>query len=168
MLINRRIFFNEQIPLRHVSFRLIVVVVANEILDCILRKEITKLAIQLRGQCFVGREHNRRATQPGDHIRHGECLTRAGYTEQGLERQAIAHAFHQLLNRRRLITGGLEGLVQAKRRVGESDELGLVQCGLDLSQIGHAVGTFVKMPGFPLVARSPRLWSLKARFVHNC
>ena len=62
VLIDRRIFFNKQIPLRHIGFRLIVVVVTDEILDRIQRKEITKLAVQLCCQRFVRRENNRRAT----------------------------------------------------------------------------------------------------------
>ena len=43
VLVDGGIFFNEQIALRHISLRLVVVVVANEILHCILGKEFPKL-----------------------------------------------------------------------------------------------------------------------------
>jgi hypothetical protein len=103
VLVDRAVFLDEQIALRHVGFRLVVVVVADEVLHRILREELTELAVQLRGQRLVGRKHDGRATQAGDHVCHGEGLARARYAQQGLKGQAIAHTLHQLSDRRRLI-----------------------------------------------------------------
>ena len=85
MLVNRRVFFNKQITLRHIGLRLVVVVIANEILDRILRKEITKLTIELRGERFVGCEHNGGPPHASDHIGHRKGLAGAGYTQQSLK-----------------------------------------------------------------------------------
>ena len=119
MLVDRRVFFNEQIALWHIGLGLVVVVVADEILDRVFGEKLAKLAVQLRGQGFVGRKHDRRTPHTGDHIGHGVSLTRAGHAQQGLEHLAVLQALNQLFNRLRLVPGWWVGLVQLKGRVRE-------------------------------------------------
>ena len=119
VLIDRRVFLDEQIALRHIGFRLVVVVVTDEILHRVFGEKLAELAVQLRGQGFVGRKHNGRAAHAGDHIGHGVGLARAGHAEQGLEHLAILQTLDQLRNRLGLVPGRRIGLVQLKRRVGE-------------------------------------------------
>jgi hypothetical protein len=57
------VLLDEQVALRDVGLGLVVVVVADEVLDRVLRKELAELAVQLRGQRLVGREDDRRAAQ---------------------------------------------------------------------------------------------------------
>ena len=84
VLVDRAVLLDEQVALRHVGLGLVVVVVADEVLDRIAREELAELAVQLGGQRLVGREHDRRPAQPGDHVGHGEGLARAGHAQQGL------------------------------------------------------------------------------------
>ena len=122
MLVNCAVFFDEQIALRHIGFRLVIVVIADEIFHRIVRKKLTKLAVQLRRQCLVVCKHNRRAAQPGNHIGHGEGLARAGDAQEGLKHFAVIHTFDQLVNRLRLVTRRGIRLVQFKGRIRVADK----------------------------------------------
>ena len=114
MLVNGRVFFNEQIALRHVGFGLVIVVVAHEVFHRIFREKLAKLAVQLRRQRFVRCKNNSRPTKPGDDIGHGVGLTGARHAQQSLENLAIVHAFNQLFNRLRLVASRQVGLKQLK------------------------------------------------------
>ena len=122
MLVDRRVLLDEQVALRHVGFRLVVIVVADEVFDRVLREELAKLAVQLRGQRLVGREDDGRPAHAGDHVGHRVGLARTGHAEQGLEGQAVGYAFGQLGDRGRLVAGRQEGLVQLERRVGKGND----------------------------------------------
>ena len=114
VLIDGRVFFNEQIALRHIGFRLVVVVIADEILDRVFREKLAEFAVKLRGQCFVRRKHNRWPAQPRNHIGHGVGFARAGYAQQGLEHFTIVDAFHQLVDGLRLVARWQVRLKQLK------------------------------------------------------
>ena len=122
MLVDRRVLFDEQVALRHVGFRLVVIVVADEILDRVLREELAELRVQLRRQRLVRREHDGRPAGARDHVRHRVGLAGTGHAEQRLERQAVVDAFDQAVDRGRLVAGGREGLVQLERRIGKGDD----------------------------------------------
>ena len=122
VVVDRRILLDEQVARRHVGFRLVVVVVGDEVLDRVLRKEFAEFGVELRRQRLVRREHERRATGAGDDVGHRVGLARAGHAEQGLEGQAVLDAFDQLGDRRRLIAGRRERLMQPERTPLESDE----------------------------------------------
>ena len=107
VLVDSRVFFNEEVALRHIGLRLVVVVVADEILNRVLRKKLPELAVQLGCQGLVGRKNDGRAAQAGNHIGHGESFARTGHTQQGLEHLPIVNAFNQLLNCRGLIASRL-------------------------------------------------------------
>jgi hypothetical protein len=122
VLVDRRVLFDEQVALRHIGFRLVVVVVGDEILDRVLREELAELRVQLGGQGLVRREHDRRTAGAGDHVGHRVGLAGAGHAEQRLVHQAVVDAFDQALDRGRLVAGGREGLVQLERGVREGDD----------------------------------------------
>ena len=61
LIVDRRIFFNEGIGRRDIRLRLVVVVVADEVLDGVVRKEAFEFAVQLGGQDLVRRQHQRGA-----------------------------------------------------------------------------------------------------------
>ncbi len=69
---------------RHVGFGLVVVVVADEELDGVLRKEAPELLEELRGQRLVVHHDERRPVHARQHLRHREGLARAGDAEQHL------------------------------------------------------------------------------------
>ena len=93
---------------RDVGFGLVVVVVADEVLDGVVGEELFELGVELRGQRLVGRQHQRRPLHSLDHLRDGERLAAAGHAEQRLVLVAALDALDQLLNRRGLIARRLE------------------------------------------------------------
>ena len=95
---------------RNVRFRLIVVVIADEVLHRIVREELFHFAIELRCECLVRRHDERRPVRLRDHVRDGEGLAAAGDAEQGL-----------------VLVLGLE----ARRELG--DGLGLISLGREVA-----------------------------------
>jgi hypothetical protein len=95
MLVDRRVFLDKQITCGNVGFWLIVVVVGDEVLDGILGEELPEFGVQLRGQCLVRRQNQRRTPHAGDHIGHGVGFSRTCDAEQCLKRQSVFEAFDQ-------------------------------------------------------------------------
>ena len=79
-----RVFFDVDVALRNVGFGLVVVVIADEIVDGVVREERLELLVELGGERLVVREHERRLVELRDDVRGGERLARAGHAEQGL------------------------------------------------------------------------------------
>ncbi len=136
MLVDRRVLFDEQIALRNVGFRLVIVVIADEILDRIARKEFAEFRVKLGGQRLVRGKDDGRPAHSGDHIGHREGLARASDAEQRLIGQAILDALDQLADGFRLIAGRRIGLIQLEWRAGEADEFVLIQGGSGIRD-GH-------------------------------
>ena len=87
MFINRGIFFNEKIAARHIGFGLIIVVVRNEVLDRVIRKEFPHFGIKLRGQRLIGRHDERGHALPCDDIGHRKGFARTGHAQERLKSQ---------------------------------------------------------------------------------
>src|SRR3954470_14020403 len=123
VVVDRRVFLDVQVPRRHISLRLVVVVVRDEVLDGVLRKELAELRVELRRQRLVRREHQRRPAEARDHVRHRVGLARAGDAEQRLVREPVVDAFGELVDRLRLVARRLERLVQAEGTVWKGDDV---------------------------------------------
>ncbi|MNP94367.1 hypothetical protein D3C85_69030 [compost metagenome] len=108
MIVDRGVFLDEGVRGRHIGFRLVVVVVGNEIFHRVVREERLELSVQLRRQGLVRRQHQGRALHLGDHVGDAEGLARAGHTEQRLVRQPGFDALDHQADGFRLIAGGLE------------------------------------------------------------
>ena len=137
LLVDRGFLLDIGVGARHVGFRLIVVVIGDEILDGVVGKEGLELAIELRRQRLVRREDQRRALRLLDHLGHGEGLARAGDAEQHLAAVAAPHALDQVGDRLRLIALRLElgldderaaafRLVRPRRPMRRPDSVGAV------------------------------------------
>ena len=61
LLVDRAFLLDVGVGARHIGFRLVVVVIGDEIFDRVVGKEALELAIELRGERLVGREDQRRA-----------------------------------------------------------------------------------------------------------
>ncbi|MBV6417344.1 MAG: hypothetical protein CMLOHMNK_02006 [Steroidobacteraceae bacterium] len=118
VLVDRGVLLDVGIARRDVRFRLVVIVVRDEVLDGILREELAELAIELRGERLVVRDHERRPLHLRDDIRDRECLARAGDAEQRLVREAVAEPFDELRDGLRLIARGRVVRAQLKKRGG--------------------------------------------------
>ena len=108
LLVDRRGLLDIGVGARDVGFGLIIVVVGNEILDRIVRKEALHLAIELGGQDLVGGEDQGRFLHLLNDVRHGEGLAGAGNAEQHLISSIVVDASDQFADRLRLVACRLE------------------------------------------------------------
>ncbi len=115
LLVNHRFFFNKGISARHIGFGLVVVVITDKIFNRIMRKKTFHLGIELCRQRFVGREDKGGALQRLNDMRHGKRLARAGDAQQHLINLTRIQPLNQLLDRGRLIPGGLKVRHHLKR-----------------------------------------------------
>ncbi len=72
LLVDRRFLLDVGVRARHVGFRLVVVVIGDEIFDRIVREEVLELGIELRGERLVRSQNDGRALRRLDHLGHGE------------------------------------------------------------------------------------------------
>jgi hypothetical protein len=107
LLVDRGFLLDERIGARHISFRLVIIVVGDEIFDRVFREEVLELGIELGGQRLVRREDDRGALRRLDHLGHGEGFARAGDAEQHLAALARRQALDEVLDGGRLVAGGL-------------------------------------------------------------
>ena len=107
LVIDGAVLFNIGVGAGDIGFRLVVIVVADEILHRIVGEKGAELGAQLRRQCFIVGQHQRGAVAFCDHICHGKGLAAASNAQQGLAAVAALHALHQCFNSLRLVAGGL-------------------------------------------------------------
>ncbi len=93
---------------RDIGLGLVIIVVGNEILDRILRKEGLELAIELRRQRLVRGEDDRRPLRRLDDLRSGKGLAGARGAQQHLIPLAREHPLDELGDRGGLVARGLE------------------------------------------------------------
>ena len=108
LVVDRRVLLDEGVARRDVRLGLVVVVVADEVLDPIVREELAHLLRQLSGEALVGSEDQRRPLDLLDRPRDRGPLAGAGDAEQRLEPVAGTDALGQGGDRSRLIAGGVE------------------------------------------------------------
>ena len=106
LVVDRRVLLDVEVLRGDVGLGLVVVVVADEVLDRVLGEELAELVAELGGQRLVVRDHQRRALDSLDRRRHREGLARAGRAEQGLEALVGAEARGEPLDRLGLVRGG--------------------------------------------------------------
>ena len=84
LLVNRRILLDVSVGARDVGLRLVVIEIADEILDRVAREELLELGVELRGERLVVRDDERRPVEFADDVGDGEGLARAGHAEERL------------------------------------------------------------------------------------
>ena len=97
-----------------VGLRLVVVEVADEVLDRVVREELAELAVQLGGQRLVVGEDQRGLVVPDDGLGHREGLAGARDAQERLVAEAAREPVHEAIDRLRLVSGGLERRYQAE------------------------------------------------------
>ena len=60
LIIDRRILGNIGIRRRDVCLRLVVIVIGDKVLYGVMRKEFLEFTLELRGQCLIVGDNNRR------------------------------------------------------------------------------------------------------------
>ena len=117
VLVHRGVLLDEGVRTGHVGFRLVVVVIGDEVLHRILREELLELTVQLGRQGLVGRQDNGGPLDRLDHVGHGEGLAGPGHPEQGLVAQTVADTLDQAGDGGRLVAGRLVVGMQFERGV---------------------------------------------------
>ena len=107
LVIDRHVLGDVEIVGGEIGLRLVEVVVGDEVLDSIVGEEALKLSVELRRQCLIVRQHQRRPLHLGHHIGRREGLTGAGDAEQRLEALPSLYAVDQVSDRPRLVAGRL-------------------------------------------------------------
>ena len=107
LVVAGRVLLDVRVAARQVRLGLEVVVVADEVLDRVVREELLELLVELRGERLVVRHDERRLLDRLDDLGRGEGLSRAGRPEQDLVLQPALDAVDQVRDRGRLVAGGL-------------------------------------------------------------
>ena len=123
VFVHRSILLDEEIPRRHVGFRLIEVVVGNEVFDGVLREEVAHLGIGLSGERLVGRKDDCRHPFARNHIRHRVGLSRSRHPEERLVHEPVLHAPAERLNRLGLVACRGKGFMKDEGRIRIGDDL---------------------------------------------
>ena len=98
LVVDRRVLLDVGVARGDVGLGLVVVVVADEVLDPVVREELAHLLRELRGEALVGGEDQGRTLHLLDRPRDGRRLARTGDAEQRLEAIAAHDALGQLLD----------------------------------------------------------------------
>ena len=98
----------------NIGFRLIVIIVGDEVFDRIVGKEFLEFGIKLGCKRFVVSHNQSRFLDLLDDVGHGECFTGAGGAKQHLMSASGTDAFNQLGYGLRLVSHGLIRCVQFK------------------------------------------------------
>ena len=148
LLVDRGFLLDVGVGARDVGFRLVVVVIGDEIFDRVVGEERLELAVELRRQRLVRREDERRALRRLDHLGHGEGLAGAGDAEQHLRAVVALDAFDQFADRHRLVALRLE--------VGLDDEfLRRLRISPAAADGAASSGSARRIPGGPRAAVFP-------------
>jgi len=107
LFVDDRVLLDEGVGRRDVRLGLVVVVVADEELDRVLREQILELAVELPGQRLVVRDDQRGPLDLLDQVRHREGLAAAGHAEKRLVPVAAARSRDELLDGPGLVALGL-------------------------------------------------------------
>ena len=115
LLVHRAVLLDVRVGLRHVGLGLVVVVIADEVLDGVVGEEAAELVGELGGQRLVRRHDQRRTLDPLDHVGDREGLARAGRPEERGVGVARRDGGGQLVDGQRLVAGRLELRNDAER-----------------------------------------------------
>jgi len=105
-LVYRGFFLDVRIRPRDIGLGLIIVIIADEIFDRVVREETLELTIKLRREDLVRREDQRGPLHRLDHLGHRERLARPRDAEQHLITLAGLRRLDEFLDRGRLIPRG--------------------------------------------------------------
>ena len=112
VVVDRGVLGDVGVRLGDVRLGLVIVVIGDEELDRVLREESLQLPVQLCGEGLVVGQHQGRAVEVGEDVRHGERLARARDAQQRLIAVAPREALGQLADGARLVP---------RRRVGGNE-----------------------------------------------
>ena len=104
MLVDGGILLYVGIGLRHIGLGLIVVVIADKILNRVVWKEVLELAVKLRCKRFVGSDNEGWTLGSRHHIGNSKGLSRPRHANQNLMLEPLLQPFGKGINGMVLIT----------------------------------------------------------------
>jgi len=107
-VVYRGVFGDISIGLRYIGFRLIIVVVADEVFYGIFGKKLFEFIEELGGQGLVGGYNKRWPFRPGNDVGHGKGLAGTGNTEEYLVFIAFLQGMGEGFNGLRLVAKRFE------------------------------------------------------------
>ncbi len=107
LVVDRRFLLDVDVCRGNVRFRLVIIVVADEIFDRILREEPLELMVELRGQCLIVGQDQGRPVRLLDDLGHRKGFSRARHAQQHLMFVAGFQPPPKLLDRSGLIAARL-------------------------------------------------------------
>ena len=108
LLVDFGFFFNIEVVTGDISLGLVVVVIADEILDGVIGEELLELGVELGAEGLVVADNEGRSLDAGDNISHGEGLAAAGNSEQGLFFVVFLQTCYQFIHCLWLVAGHCE------------------------------------------------------------
>ena len=127
LVVAARVLLDVRVAPGQVRLGLVVVEVADEVLDGVVREELAELGVELRGKRLVVGDHERRPVGLLDDLRHREGLAGPGGAQQRLVALSALDTVDELGDRVGLIAGRLE----------RGDEV----------EVGHGLRIRVRPPG---------------------
>ena len=115
--VDLRVFLDIDVPLRNIGFRLVIVVVGNEVFHAVIREEVPEFVEELRRKSLVMRQHKGGFVARGYDVGDGKRLSRAGYPEKRPAPEISLSAFHEFLYGFRLRSFRLKIAYQFKRDI---------------------------------------------------
>ena len=107
-VVDRGVLLDIGVRTGDVSFGLVIVVIADKILDGVFGKELSELLKELGRQGLVGCDHNCRPILPGNHVCHCKGLAGSGDAQQHLIGTSRAQPAAQTRDRLGLVAFGGE------------------------------------------------------------
>ena len=93
---------------REIGLGLVVIVVADEVLDRVLGEEPLELVVELGRQRLVVGDDERGLLDPLDNVRNGKGLARSGYPQKDLMVKPLEEAVRELVDGLGLVARGFE------------------------------------------------------------
>ena len=108
LVVPARVLLDVRVRARQVRLGLVVVEVADEVLDRVVREELAELGVELGGQRLVVGQDEGRLLVALDGLGDRERLARPGRAEQRLVAQPAGQPVGQAVDRLGLVAGRLE------------------------------------------------------------
>ena len=105
LFVDAGFFLDIGVRARHIGFRLVIIIIGNEIFYRVVWEEFLELAVKLGGECFVWCQNEGRALGFLDNLGHGEGFAGTGDAEQDLGLLLIVNALDQVLDGGGLVAG---------------------------------------------------------------
>src|SRR5205823_8213493 len=99
LFVDRGVFLDVGVGARDISFRLVVIEVADEVFDRVAWEELLELGVKLRGERLVMRDHKRRPIDLANYVCNRKSFSRTSHAEQRLMAIACFDGLDQLGDR---------------------------------------------------------------------